>query len=139
MNPEQELTRSFVLKSKLAEMRKACRRVLADVRSQGLSCDELFAIHLAVEEALMNAHKHGNRKSSEKTVVVEYSITPEKFDISVTDEGQGFDPSRIPDPREGSNISKDSGRGVLLMQSYMDIVEYNKSGNRVHMVKYRSK
>jgi serine/threonine-protein kinase RsbW len=139
MAPEKELTRSFVLKSRLAEMRKGCRRVLADVRNAGFSCEEIFAIHLAVEEAMVNAHKHGNRKSAEKTVTVEYSTTPEKFDITVADQGAGFDPSRVPDPRKGANIEKDSGRGVLLMQSYMDIVEYNTSGNCVHMVKFRAK
>jgi serine/threonine-protein kinase RsbW len=139
MAPDKELTKSLVLKSKLAEMRKGCRKVLVDVRNAGYSCDEIFAIHLAVEEALMNAHKHGNRKNAEKTVTVEYSATPEKFEITVLDQGEGFDPRKVPDPRAANNIQKDSGRGVLLMQSYMDIVEYNTSGNRVHMVKYRPK
>jgi serine/threonine-protein kinase RsbW len=139
MTPDKEVTRSLVLKSRIAEMRKACRRVLADIRTEGYPCDDIFAIHLAVEEALMNAMKHGNRKNPEKTVTVEYSTTPEKFDISVADQGEGFNPKSIPDPRAANNIHKDSGRGVLLMQSYMDIVEYNTSGNRVHMVKYRSK
>jgi serine/threonine-protein kinase RsbW len=139
MAPEKETTRSLVLKSRIAEMRRGCRKVLAEVRKADYTCDEIFAIHLAVEEALMNAHKHGNRKNGEKTVSVEYSVTPEKFEISVQDQGEGFDPARVPDPREAGNIQKDSGRGVLLMQSYMDIVEYNRSGNRVHMVKYRPK
>jgi serine/threonine-protein kinase RsbW len=139
MAPDKEKTKSLVLKSRLGEMRKGCRRVLADVRNAGYTCDEIFAIHLAVEEALMNAHKHGNRKNPEKTVSVEYSTTPEQFEISVEDQGEGFDPARVPDPRDAGNLQKDSGRGVLLMQSYMDIVEYNTSGNRVHMVKYRAK
>jgi serine/threonine-protein kinase RsbW len=139
MTPDKAITRSLVLKSRLADMRKTCRRILAEVRDIGYSCDDIFAIHLAVEEALVNAVKHGNRKDPEKSVTVEYSASPEKFEISVADQGPGFNLKNVPDPRDEKNLYNASGRGVLLMQSYMDIVEYNESGNRVHMVKYRAK
>jgi len=139
MTPDNVVTRSLVLKSRLAEMRKTYRRILTEVRNLGYSCDDIFAIHLAVEEALVNAVKHGNRKDPEKSVSVEYSITPEKFEISVADQGKGFNPKDVPDPRDEKNLYNASGRGVLLMQSYMDIVEYNESGNCVHMVKYRTR
>jgi serine/threonine-protein kinase RsbW len=139
MTPDKAVTKSLVLESRLAEMRKTCRRILAEVRDIGYSCDDIFAIHLAVEEALVNAVKHGNRKDPKKSVSVEYSAGPEKFEISVADQGSGFSPKDIPDPRDEKNLYNASGRGVLLMQSYMDIVEYNESGNRVHMIKYRTK
>ena len=74
-----------------------------------------------------------------KRVHVKYLITPEKFDISIKDDGGGFDPDTVPDPRSEENLYKSSGRGLLLMQSYMDLVQYNKSGNCVHMVKYLKK
>ena len=139
MTAGKAVNRSLVLKSRLAEMRKASRRILGEVRNSGFSCDDMFAIHLAVEEALVNAVKHGNGKDPEKKVKVEYSADPQKFEIAVEDEGRGFNPKDVPDPREEKNLYKASGRGMLLMQSFMDIVEYNTSGNRVHMVKYRSK
>jgi serine/threonine-protein kinase RsbW len=139
MAPDKAVTRLLVLKSRLSDMRKACRQILGDVEGSGYGTDDVFAIHLAIEEALVNAIKHGNRKDPAKTVTIEYSATPEKFDISVADEGSGFDPAGLPDPRDQKNLHKASGRGVLLMQSYMNLVEYNRSGNRVHMVKYRSK
>jgi serine/threonine-protein kinase RsbW len=139
MTPEKAVTKSLVLKSRQSEMRKASRQILDEVERNGYCGDDVFAIHLSVEEALVNAIKHGNKKAPEKTVTIEYFATPEKFDISISDEGSGFEPDKVPDPREEGNLHKISGRGVLLMQSYMDIVEYNKSGNRVHMVKYRSK
>ena len=120
-------------------MRKTCRRILGEVRDIGYSCDDIFAIHLAVEEALVNAVKHGNRKDPCKQVAVDYTADGEKFEITVADEGEGFNPKDIPDPRDEKNLYNASGRGVLLMQSYMDIVEYNDSGNRVRMVKYRTK
>ena len=57
----------------------------------------------------------------------------------MTDQGNGFDPETVPDPRRGENLYKKEGRGLLLMQSYMDIVEYNERGNHVHMVRYKEK
>ena len=97
-----------------------------------------FAVHLSLEEAFVNAIRHGNHDDPTKTISVDCLITPDKFDISIADEGYGFDPQGIPDPRCNSNLYKSSGRGVLLIQSYMDVVEYNSRGNCIHMVKYRT-
>jgi serine/threonine-protein kinase RsbW len=63
----------------------------------------------------------------------------DKFEVSMMDEGEGFDPSVIPDPRYGENLYKINGRGLLLMRSYMDVVEFNNSGNGVRMVRYKEK
>lgn len=124
--------------SSTSAVEEVCQRLLAEAASQGYGCDDLFGIHLAMEEALMNAAKHGNHLDPDKQVVVEYQITPEKFDISVADQGNGFDPEALPDPRQHENLYKYGGRGVLLMRSYMDVVEYSPKGNQVHMVKCRS-
>ncbi len=62
-----------------------------------------------------------------------------KVEISMTDEGRGFDPNAVPDPRYGENLYKAGGRGLLLICSYMDIVEFNERGNRVRMVKYKER
>jgi anti-sigma regulatory factor (Ser/Thr protein kinase) len=56
----------------------------------------------------------------------------------LTDEGEGFDPEAVPDPRNGENLLKTSGRGLLLIRSYMDEVMFNDRGNCVHMVKYNA-
>ena len=114
----------------------ACE-VLETLRSCDFDDDMVFAIHLSLEEAFINAIKHGNHSNPQKNISVECLITPEKFDISVADEGFGFDPAGVPDPRCNSNLYKASGRGVLLIRSYMDVVEYNTRGNCIHMVKYR--
>lgn len=100
--------------------------------------DMIFAIHLSLEEALVNAVKHGNHADPKKNISIHCLITPEKFDISIADEGFGFDPEGIPDPRCNSNLYKSTGRGILLIQSYMDLVEYNSRGNCIHMVKFRN-
>ena len=101
--------------------------------------DDIFAIHLALEEAFINAVNHGNKMDPEREVKIEYSVGADKVEISMTDEGRGFDPDVVPDPRYGENLYKIGGRGILLMRSYMDIVEFNKRGNRVRMVRYKER
>lgn len=116
-----------------------CDEVLARLKEHGFGKDDLFAVHLTLEEAFLNAVKHGNKMDPVKTVKVDYSISKEKLEITVTDEGSGFKPDNVDDPRFGENLFKPGGRGLLLMQSYMDIVKYNEQGNSVNMVRYREK
>lgn len=120
------------------EAEAVCQELLDAVRVRGYDDDELFGVHLALEEALMNAIQHGNHGDPSKRISVESLITPEKIDISITDEGSGFNPEGLPDPRQGNNLYKCSGRGVLLIRAYMDVVEYNERGNCVHLIKFRN-
>jgi serine/threonine-protein kinase RsbW len=118
---------------------QVCRELLDETRRQGFGEQDVFAIHLALEEALTNAVNHGNHGDPDKTVSIECLVTPEKFDISIADQGCGFDPEGLPDPRQGQNLYRTEGRGVLLIRAYMDVVEYNTMGNCVHLIKYRGK
>lgn len=90
-----------------------------------------------LEEAFLNAVKHGNKMDPTKMVTLEYSVDEEKVEIRMTDEGEGFDPRSIPDPRVGENLYRPEGRGLLLMNAYMDVVEYNEQGNGLRMVRYK--
>ncbi len=132
------LHKSCQLQSTEKEVKQVVAELLKVLKEYGFDEDSLFAIHLALEEAFLNAVKHGNHGDADKVIDVECLITPEKFDISISDEGYGFDPDGIPDPRSNGNLYKSSGRGILLIQSYMDVVEYNARGNCVHMIKYRN-
>jgi len=118
---------------------EVCKWILPKLKAHNFSDEDIFAIHLALEEALINAIKHGNKMDPRKEVKIDYLVSADKVEISMTDEGKGFNPETVPDPRLGENLYKNDGRGMLLMQSYMDLVEYNKSGNSVHMVRYREK
>ena len=109
--------------------------MIAEVAAANFSPDDVFAIHLALEEALLNAARHGNGLDPAKTVGIEYALGPEKFEVFITDQGRGFDPNSLPDPRTEENLRKFTGRGVLLMRAYMDLVEFNAAGNQVHMVR----
>lgn len=133
------MQRSIEIKNDALELGRVCRQILQDVTSDGFSEEEVFAIHLALEEVLVNALKHGNKNNSDKKINIEYNITKNKFEITVTDEGDGFEPEHVPDPRNDENLCKTSGRGMLLIRSYMDKVEYNEKGNSVLLVKNRAK
>ena len=130
-------TQSLVLPSTIEAVGRVCRQLLEQAKEYGYAEDEIFAIHLSLEEALTNAVRHGNQSDSAKTVAIEALITPEKFDISIADQGSGFNPDTLPDPRLGENLYKTEGRGVLLIRAYMDLIEYNERGNCVHLVKYK--
>jgi serine/threonine-protein kinase RsbW len=99
--------------------------------------DDVFAVHLALEEALMNAIKHGNCLDSAKQVHVVLDVTEEGVRFQITDEGAGFDPASVPDPTLDENLELPSGRGLMLMRTFMSRVEFNERGNQVTMEKHR--
>lgn len=137
-NPESS-SRQWELASTTQAADRLCDELLETARRQGFGEEDLFAIHLALEEAFVNAVQHGNKNDPTKKIFVQCTITPEKFDITVTDQGQGFKPDELPDPRCPENLCKCCGRGVLLIRAYMDQADYNEQGNQVHMVKLKSK
>ncbi len=123
----------------MAALDRVCQQLLDEATLNDFGTDDIFAIHLALAEAFLNAVKHGNKKDATKQVSIDYLITPDKFDVFIADDGNGFRPNEVPDPRLEENLYKSAGRGMLLMRSYMDVVEYNEKGRCVHMVKYKSK
>ena len=100
--------------------------------------DAQFAIRLALEEALTNAVKHGNKCDSTKCITVRYAVTPEKAVIIVRDEGYGFIPDEIPDPTTPDRLPRPDGRGIMLMRSYMDEVVFRDNGREVYFMKRRA-
>jgi len=96
---------------------------------------ELFGVRLALEEALVNAIKHGNQLDRTKVVHISFRFLSDRFQIRITDEGVGFDPSDVPDPTAIENLERPCGRGLMLMRHYMTEVDYNERGNSVFMTK----
>ncbi|MEM9019660.1 MAG: ATP-binding protein [Planctomycetota bacterium] len=107
------------------------------IENAGFPREAVFAIRLALDEAMVNAVKHGNEEADDKSVHIEFSIDDDKATLMVRDEGPGFDPDALPDPTAIENISRPSGRGVMLMRAYMTEVSFNDSGNQVTLVKQR--
>jgi serine/threonine-protein kinase RsbW len=130
---------SIVVESRPSAVVKVCDEVLSKLEANGFDKDDIFAVHLALEEAFLNAVKHGNKMDPSKEVKIDCSIDLDKIEISLTDEGDGFEPSSVVDPRYGEDLYKPGGRGLLLMNSYMDVVKFNERGNSLHMVRYKEK
>lgn len=103
----------------------------------GWPTSDIFSIHLAVEEAIVNAIVHGNKLAAAKKVRVECYVSPTIARIEITDEGEGFDPAQVPDCTQEDRLDVPSGRGVMLIHNFMTRVEYNAKGNRVLMEKTR--
>ena len=125
----------FTIHSDFAASREVQKKILDEIERQGFDSHSLFAVKLALEEALINAVKHGNRLDPDKQIQIESSVTPDKVEIIIEDEGPGFDRRTVPDPTLQENLEKCSGRGILLMEAYMDDVQYSQNGRRVKMIK----
>lgn len=125
----------FELPSDVALMNGVLQYLLDRVAKLGLIHPERSNLFVALDEAFVNAVKHGNKNDPNKVVRITAELSPSEAIFTVEDEGEGFDVQAIPDPCDPSNLFKASGRGVLLMYNIMDEVEYNAQGNRVKMIK----
>lgn len=152
---------AFVLENDLTLIPAIVQFVQQTVTRMRL-CEEMETLRLgvALEEALLNAYYHGNlevsselreadhrayyelakRRSREspyrdRRIFVEVRFAPPEAEYVVRDEGPGFDPSQIPDATDPANLERPSGRGLLLMQTFMDEVRFNETGNEVTMIK----
>ena len=154
---------SFVLENDL-EMISSLVRFLRQAM-QGLGCFEESVCHhiaSALDEALTNAYHHGNPEVSsalrenglvayraaaqqraeatpyrDRHIHVEMRLSSDDVCFVVRDEGPGFDPTLVGDPTHPDFIERASGRGLFLMRSFMDDVQFNEKGNEVSLVKRR--
>ena len=126
---------TFTIRSDFSAGHDVQKRILDAVEKAGFNSQSTFAIKLALEEALINAIKHGNKLDLKQNVHIEASVSPTITEITIEDEGPGFDRSSVPDPTLEENLDKCSGRGILLMEAYMNRVEWSRGGRRVHRVK----
>lgn len=114
-------------------------RVLFEMASGHMSEESLCWAAMALREALANAIKHGNKLNPDKRVFVELWLEEgRELRIQVEDEGEGFDPESLPDPRSGENLLKESGRGVFFIRHFMDEVRFTRAsggGTRVALIK----
>jgi len=131
------LPHHVVISSDLRAAREIEERLLKIVSGLGYSQECAFAIRLALEEALVNAHKHGNRCDPGRKITISYDLDERRAIFRVRDEGPGFEPVRVPDPTLPDRLSLPTGRGIMLMRSYLDDLAYNDKGNEVQLIKER--
>jgi serine/threonine-protein kinase RsbW len=92
----------------------------------GFDGDDGLNVGLAVREAVINAIVHGNREDPGLQVRVTFTAAAGGLEARVRDQGGGFDPAATPDPTEGEQLLKSSGRGLLLMRAFVDEVEFHR-------------
>ncbi|MBX3437359.1 MAG: ATP-binding protein [Planctomycetaceae bacterium] len=126
-----------VIPSDTAAAQRVQERVIRALEEFQYSSRDIFCMRLAIEEAVTNAIKHGNRRDVSKKVFVRCLVDAERVHLVVEDEGPGFVLENVPDPTADENLDKPSGRGIKLMQSFLTAVEYNDQGNQVTLVKRR--
>ena len=110
-------------------------RIVSAIEEFGYSSRDVFVMRLAIEEAVVNAIKHGNKRNPAKKVFVRCQVDNERAWVQIEDEGDGFDLADVPDPTLEENLDKASGRGIKLMESFLTSLEYNVKGNCVTLVK----
>ncbi len=133
-------TSELSLPSHIDTIATAAAAVADFVGRSGISDDAAFGIDMAVREAVTNAVVHGNRQDDDKTVDITLKSSPDAVEISVHDQGPGFNPEAVPDPTAKENILKASGRGIFFMRSFMDEVDWlirPGGGTTVRMLKRR--
>lgn len=125
----------FELPSALSLMHIVLDYLIKRVEKLGVVKSEQSNLFVALDEAFVNAVKHGNKFDSGKNVRITAEVSKQEARFTIEDEGEGFDVNAIPDPLDPMNLFKTSGRGVLFIYNIMDEVKYNERGNRLTMVK----
>ena len=139
MKPHRELspaiTAEVTILSDVVEARRIQDEIEQMLQARHINDRDVFSIKLALEEALVNAIKHGNQMDRLKKVRIVSRIYSDRIEIDITDDGPGFDPGDVPDPTAFENLERPCGRGLMLMRHYMTEVAYSERGNTVTMSK----
>src|SRR5262245_55109129 len=106
----QEGTVVLVIESNLDQVPVIQDSIAKDLKARRFAEKDIFGIRLALEEALVNAIKHGNRLDPLKKVHINYKVTTRRFDIAIADEGPGFNPAGVADPLAPENLERPCGR-----------------------------
>jgi serine/threonine-protein kinase RsbW len=130
--------REFVIPSQSGAGRRVQQEILDQLKRQHWGPRDVFCVHLALEEAVANAIKHGNRYDPGKSVRIRCLLWPDRVWIEIADEGPGFRLCDVPDPTCPDRVDAPTGRGLMLMRSFMSRVCFNDLGNQVVMEKHRT-
>jgi serine/threonine-protein kinase RsbW len=124
----------LVIRSDLNELKKVEKFSLKISKKASLSEDISDNIAIVLTELVNNAILHGNKNQQEKKVTLKAAYFDDRIEISVKDEGDGFDPSLLKDPRDPENIWKDNGRGIFLVRHLIDKAEFFPSSEGTEIV-----
>jgi serine/threonine-protein kinase RsbW len=117
-------TTELTLPSRIEAVNEAASVVARILGELGANEQLMFGIDMAIREAVTNAVVHGNKRDDSKQVRVEIKSSQQEIEISVRDQGPGFNPTEVPDPTTAENLMKTSGRGIFFMRNFVDEVEW---------------
>jgi len=131
--------RTYVIEGILEKAYDVEREIVDDLERLGYDDNALFSIRLAMDEALINGLKHGNKNDPTRSLRIAYGANAKKVEISVQDEGPGFDYRTVVDPTTADNLRRTHGRGIFLIRKFMDEVRFNETGNKITFVFFNDK
>jgi serine/threonine-protein kinase RsbW len=117
------------------EIDRAIAVILSTMDAYGYLDDHIRKMKVVLSELLVNAILHGNKRDFSKKVTIGHIVDKKTARISILDEGNGFDPSKVPDPTLPENLARDCGRGLYIAYHYVDQILFNEKGNRVTVIK----
>lgn len=121
--------------SDTAKGREVQDQIVDTLEAHGFAARDVFGVRLALEEAIVNAIKHGNQMDPEKSVRIQWEVNSTYVKVTIEDQGEGFKVEDVPDPTDDENLDKPGGRGIMLMRSFMSHVAYDGNGNILVMEK----
>ncbi|MCM8830805.1 MAG: ATP-binding protein [Candidatus Omnitrophica bacterium] len=124
------------ISSELKNVPKVINWIIEKIKKLKLEEDDIFDIRISLEEAIVNAIKHGNKLNPKLSVDIFLKIIDKSLIIEIKDEGEGFDINNLPDPTSFDNLEKLSGRGLFLIKNLMDEVELLDRGRKIRMIKF---
>ncbi len=137
--PPKPTVKTWDIPSTLPVMRDLVEEVAQLLAGADWPEDAVFAVRMGLDEAVANAVKHGNQSDPAKRVWVEVKLHADRVEITVRDQGQGFDPAQLPDPTDCECIERTHGRGVMLIHVYMNEARYSAKGNELFMLRLRDR
>lgn len=133
--PARPLSHEYVLPSDFQAAKPVQDGLLALLAELNYHEPAVFAVKLALEEAVTNAIRHGNRSDPSRRIRVGWRADAREVLFTVADEGSGFNPEQVPDPTLSENLELPNGRGLMLMKAFMSQVVYNQAGNQVWLLR----
>jgi serine/threonine-protein kinase RsbW len=117
--PSWSWTLDRTIPSRTGAHREIIDEIIDRLSHESWSSHDVFSVRLALEEAIVNAIKHGNGLDQQKQVHICCKMSKQRIWVTVADEGSGFKPEQVPDPTDPANLEKPGGRGIMLMRNYM--------------------
>jgi anti-sigma regulatory factor (Ser/Thr protein kinase) len=128
--------------SSVRELDRVLGVVVRAMADRGFPGQDIYAMRLALGEAIVNGIHHGHHDDASKQVQVRYRVEEDSARVEVTDQGTGFDAHAVADPLADDNRDRIGGhiggRGLLLMRAHLTWLRFNRRGNSVVLCKYRS-